>query len=186
MNTFQLILLALALGFYYLNTGIAGGYALSGSGKKYLLGFQTSMIIFLLSATFIGLLFGNAIARLSGEMVIYIAVGMLLIMGLKMLFDSLNNKITSKIFDFSDRKIVNLFALGESINMLLIATGIGLLAENLLRTVLILGIPLILAIVSGPMLVQSMGKEALKLRLGPIGALIIIAAAIQKLIQFLS
>lgn len=186
MNTFQLILLALAVGFYYLNTGIAGGYSLIGSDKKHLFGFQISLILFLLSATFIGLLFGKALAALSGDMVVYIASGMLLVIGLKMLFDSLNNKITSKVFDFTDRKIVNLFALGESINMLLIATGIGLLAEHTFIAVLILGIPLILAIVSGPFLVQSMGKEALKLRLGPIGALIIIAAAIQKIIIYIS
>lgn len=186
MNTFQLILLALAVGFYYLNTGIAGGYALTGSDKKYLFGFQSSLILFLLSATFIGLLFGKALAGLSGDIVVYIAVGMLLIVGLKMLFDSLNSKITSKVYDFTDKKIVNLFSLGESINMLLAATAIGLLAENTYLAVLILGIPLILAIISGPLLVQSMGKEALKLRLGPVGALIIIAAAIQKLIQYLS
>lgn len=186
MNTFQLILLALAVGFYYLNTGIAGAYSLTGSEKKNLTGFQTSMILFLLSSTFIGLLFGKALSRLSGDIVVYIAVAMLLIVGLKMLFDSLNSKITSKVFDFTDKRIVNLFALGESINMLLVATAIGLLVENTYLAVLIIGIPLILAIVSGPLLVQSMGKESLKLRLGPIGALIIIAAAIQKLIQFLS
>lgn len=182
MNTFQLMLLALAIGFYYLNTGIAGGYSLTGHNKKHLFRFQTSLIIFLLSATFIGLLFGKALAGLSGDMLVYIASGMLLVIGLKMLFDSLNNKITSKIFDFTDRKIVNLFALGESINMLLVATGIGLLAENTYLVLLILGISLSLVIISGPFLVRSMGKEALKLRLGPIGALIIIASAVQKII----
>lgn len=186
MNTFQLIFLALAVGFYYLNTGIAGGYALSGTDKKNLISFQSLLIIYLLSATFIGLLFGKALTGISGDIVVYIAVGMLLIVGLKMLFDSLNSKITSKIFDFTDKRIINLFALGESINMLLAASAIGLLAENTYRAFLILGIPLILAIVSGPLLVQSMGKESLKLRLGPIGALMIIAAAIQKLIQYLN
>jgi putative Mn2+ efflux pump MntP len=103
----------------------------------------------------------------------------MLIFGLKVLLTGIKTSTEEKAFDYSDSKVTFLAAIAEGITPLAIGIAIGLLTLFPYLHWLITGTILLAGIVSGLIVSSRMGNAVFKLRFGPIGGLLLLAAAIQ-------
>lgn len=179
LNTFELILLSVAIVLTFWINCLIAGFTLSVNKLQ-------SKIIFILIYSFIhilmlgsGMWIGNRIGSTEVKSNVMMAIGILLIFGLKILFSSIKNNPQSRLFDYSDASVVSLSALGEGINTLGIGLAIGLLIEFIYMPWLYGGIVLLVGIISGVVIGSLLSNNALKLRTGPIGAIILVSAAIK-------
>jgi putative Mn2+ efflux pump MntP len=185
MNYFQSAIIALALALNLLGAGIAGGIALKGAGSSRKVAFLGSMFFFQLTATGTGLWIGSRIGLFSSASNYTIALGIFMIMGLKVILDSLKTRTEGKVFDFTDNQVLIMFSLAEAITPLAVSIALGLISSQVAVPWMILSSFLLVAIFTGLILGSGSESSALKLRFGPVGGLILLAAALKLLLNLL-
>ena len=179
MNTFKVLFLALALVFsswsIYLNAGIV--LKLEPLFRKVYYTGIMFLFQFLMAGT--GIWLGYTVGSFDGKMNVMISLSILLIFGLKVLLSGIRSQSEFRTFDFTSNKITAFAALAEGITPLAIGIAIGLLSLHPFLHWYLIGVFLFSGIVAGLLLAVRMDKNVLKLRLGPIGGLLLLAAAIQ-------
>lgn len=185
MNSIQLIILSIGIALGSLIVFITDGFVLKNENwiKKSRL--ILIMFLFLSFMCGTGLWLGIRIGLMSGASNYYAAVAILLIMGIKVIFDSIRTRPEEKAYDLLDMRTVLMHSLAEGITPFIIATAIGLTLEIWLLPWLLMSTILLLAIIGGVMAGTYSGSSILKLRTGPIGGLILLAAAIKLLIDII-
>jgi len=179
INTFEIILLSVALILSLWISCVIAGSTLEAERLKHKSVFGIIFIAVQILMIGAGMWIGNRISTPDVKPNLLMAIGLLLVFGLKIIFTSVKNNPKDKIFDYSDAGVIFLSAIGEGINTLGIGLAVGLLSSSLffhwLLSSSVLASGLVLAILVG----SALGNDALKLRLGPIGGLILLAAAIK-------
>lgn len=183
MNTFEIVILALALVFNswisYLNAGIAL------SGVPFLSKLKYSGIMFVLQFGMAGagLWVGYKTGSFELRTNMAISLSILLIFGLKVLLAGIKNSPQEKEIDYNDNKAIFVAALAEGITPLFVGIAIGLLSLNPCIHWLLIGSFLFAGIIAGLIPASGMGSTSTKLRFGPISGLLLIAAAIKMIIS---
>ncbi len=179
MNNFEIIILALALVFnswvIYLNAGIV----LSEQPMLRKVYFTSIMFFFQFMMAGAGIWIGYKTGSLEVRVNMLISLSILLIFGLKVLLTGIKTQAEEKAFDFSDNKVTLFAALAEGITALIIGIAIGLLSLHPYLHWSVIGVFLLAGILAGLFLAARMGTNSLKIRLGPIGGLLLLAAAIK-------
>jgi putative Mn2+ efflux pump MntP len=185
MNSIQIAILALALALNSFMTYLTAGYVLRDESgiRKMRFGLIVLMSQILMSGT--GLWLGVKIGILAANSNYYISLGILLIMGLKIVFDSIRTRPEDKAFDFSDTRVIVMLSIAEGITPLVIGIAIGLVAEYVLLPWIILAILQFLSILIGLIAGSRYGVASFRFRLGPVGGLIMLAAALKLLIDLI-
>lgn len=183
MNYFQISLIALGLALNLLTSSIAGGMALreSSAGRKF--SFALSIIFFQAIAIGAGLILGNRLGMISESHNAVIALAILLIMGIKILLDSIRNKPETKLFDVNDNRILMMVSLAESFTPLIVSISVGLLVSDVIIPWILALFFQLLAVATGLIASETMGEQSYKLRLGPVGGFILLAAALKMIIN---
>jgi putative Mn2+ efflux pump MntP len=185
MNSIQIFILSLAIALNSLITYLVAGYTLKD--EKLIIKFRFAAIMLLLQILLIGtgLWLGSRISVLAMESNFYIAFGILLIMGLKTIFDSIRTKPEEKSYDLTQVRNVVMLSIAEGITPLIISIAAGLTTEKIISSWFIFVIIQFLAIFTGIVLGSRYEARSLKLRTGPIGGLIILAASLKLLIDLI-
>lgn len=185
MNTFTLILLAVAVALTTFPSYVTGGYVLAqekaGSKWRFILIMAVVQAVMLA----LGILLGMSVGRISESSNKIMVLSILLIVGLKVLFDSIRTRPQDKAFDTSDFKVLLLLSLAESVVPMAVAISVGLLVESFASPWLIFIIVQIPAIITGFFAGGKMGANAFKLRTGPIGGLFLIAESLIMIINLI-
>lgn len=113
----------------------------------------------------------------------WISFSILLISGLTILLNAIRTQAEDKTSDFTDNKVLLFAALSEGITPLVIGAAIGLLSAHLYLHWMVIGFFLITGIMMGLFVALRMGSGSLKLRFGPIGGLLLLAAAIKLILN---
>ena len=183
MNGFEIVILALALDFNswwsYLNAGIV----LSGETLVRKFSYAGIMFIIQFILTGTGIWIGFKTGSLEVRINMAISISILLIFGLKALLTGIKTTNEDRAFDYTDTKVTLLAALAESITPLAVGIAIGLLSLKPYVHWMLIGIILLTGIISGLAIASRMGNDSYKLRLGPIGGLLLLAASIQMAIK---
>lgn len=183
MNTFEIIILALALVFNswisYLNAGIV----LKGEPMLRKLNFAGIMFMLQFIMAGIGIWVGFKVGSLDVRVNMLISLSILLIFGLKVLLTGIRVQNQEKTFDYTDNKVTFFAALAEGITPLSIGIAIGLLSLHPYLHWFLVGGFLLVGIVIAQYLATRMGSESLKLRLGPVGGLLLLAAALKLMLN---
>ena len=187
MNNFEIVILALALVLNSWSTYINAGIILSGKPLIWKTKYSGIMFFvqYIMAGT--GIWIGFRTGSLDLRVNMAISLSIMLVFGLKVLLAGIKTSTEEKAFDYTDSKVTFLAAMAEGITPLSIGIAIGLLSNFPYLQWLITGIVLLAGIVSGLIVSSRMGNTAFKLRFGPIGGLLLLAASIQmatKLIGF--
>ncbi len=183
MNTFEIIILALALVFNswisYLNAGLvlAGGAFV----RKFLYTGITFLVQFILAG--VGIWVGYKVGSPELKVNMLISLSILFILGLKVLLSGIRQQAPEKVFDYNVTKVVFFAALAEGITPLIIGIAIGLLSIDPYLNWLLIGVFLIFGILAGQIIPVQMGIRSLKLRLGPVGGFLLLAAALKLILN---
>lgn len=179
MNNFEIIILALALVFNswssYLNAGIVLADE-AFSRKAYFTGIMF-LLQFIMAGAGIWVGYKVGSAEISVNMLISLSI--MLIMGLKVLLSGIRQQTQEKAFEYNDTKVTFFAALAEGITPLIIGLAIGLLSIHPYLHWLLIGLFLLAGILTALILAARMGINSLKLRFGPIGGFLLLAAAIK-------
>jgi len=182
MNTFEIVILAIALVLSAMPVNTLAGYLLSSEtffGKLKFVGIMF-VISFLMSGA--GIWIGNKTSSDYQQTNMWISLGLLLSFGLKVFLSSLQSNTEDKSIDFTDNNVLLITALTEGIIPLGIGIAIGILSQTPLFHWIILGIILFLGVISGFLLGIAKGSIISKFRFGLTGGLLIIATAIKLII----
>jgi putative Mn2+ efflux pump MntP len=161
-----------------------------GAGRV-LVGDTFSRKLFFISVMFLmqsilagaGLWIGFKMGSLAAQINMAISLSILLIFGLKVLFAGIKTQAEEKSYDYSNNNVVFFASMAEGITPLSIGIAIGLLTmKPYLHWAIIAGF-LLTGIMTGMVSGLSMGEKLNKLRPGPIGGLLLIAAAIKLLVN---
>lgn len=179
INTFEVILLSIGLVLaLWINCTIAGSMLIVDKlkNKSIFGGIFIAVQILMLGA---GMWIGSRISLPDLKPNLLMSVAILFIFGIKIVFTSVKNNPRDKVYDYSDASVIGLSAIGEGINTLGIGLAIGLISELLFNHWLISSGILVIGLSLAILIGSALGKDALKLRFGPVGGLIMIAAAIK-------
>jgi len=183
MNTFETVILALALVFNswisYLNAGIT----LSGEPLLSKIKYAGIMSVLQFGMAGAGIWVGYKMGSFEMRTNMAISLSILLIFGLKVLLTGIKMSTQEKAFDYTDSQVTLLAALAEGITPLSVGIAIGILSLHPIMHWLLIGGFLFTGVLTGLILASGMGSASLKLRLGPIGGLLLIAAAIKMIIS---
>ena len=183
MNTFETVILALALVFNswisYINAGIALSEAPLLSKIKY----AGIMSVLQFAMAGAGIWVGYKTGSFEPRINMAISLSILLILGLKVLLSGIKMSTEEKVFDYTDNQVTLMAALVEGISPLSVGIAIGLLSLHPYLHWLLIGGFLFAGIIAGLVLPIVMGSASLKFRLGPIGGLLLIAAGIKMIIS---
>jgi putative Mn2+ efflux pump MntP len=183
MNTFEIVILALALVFNswisYLNAGIA----LSGVPFLSKLKYAGIMSVLQFGMAGAGIWIGYKTGSFELRTNMVISLTILLIFGLKVLLTGIKMSAQEKEFDYTDNQVTLMAALAEGITPFSVGIAIGLLSLHPYLHWLLIGGFLFAGIIAGLIPVSGMGSVSLKLRFGPISGLLLIAAAIKMIIS---
>ena len=185
MNPIQIIIISVAIALNSFVAYLTAGYVLQKEPVTKMLTYGFIMLVThsLMIAT--GLWLGVRIGVLASNSNYYIAAGILLLMGLKIIFDSLKTKPEEKTFDLSETRVLIMLSIAEGVTPMIIGIAIGLTVEAVFPSWSILLITQSLALISGLVFGTLYGKNALRLRTGPIGGLILLAASLKLLIDLI-
>lgn len=183
MNNFQISIIAVGLAMNLMTSSVAGGVILKGSAMSRQAIYILVMAAFQALATGAGLILGNRIGMLSESHNAIIALFILLIMGIKVTLDTLRTKPEAKSFEVNDNRIMLMVSLAEAFTPLAVSIAVGLVVNEIMVPFLIIWIIQLLAIMAGIAAGSVMGGQAYKLRLGPVGGLILLAAAMKLIIN---
>ena len=145
--------------------------------------FYFSGIMFLMqfvlagAGIWLGYKFGSPEMRVN----ILISLSIMLVFGLKVLLTAIRFQMQEQedASNYADNKVIYISALTEGITPLFIGVAIGLLSTHPYLHWLLIGLFLISGILSGQFLASNLGINALKLRFGAFGGLLLLAAAIK-------
>jgi putative Mn2+ efflux pump MntP len=183
VNLFEILLISLALAFNTSGICFVAGYSLrksdSGIVIRFLFLLVTTQIIF----SFAGLLLGTAIGRVFPLATQWISLSLLMMMGLKILYESLQAKTEDLTFDHTELRMIFKISLAASIDPLIVSTGIGLLLPNLPNSIMLIGATFLLFCSAWLIIGKVRGAASLKMRLGLIGGLILLAAGLHLFIK---
>lgn len=185
MNNFTIILLALAVALTVFPPCIAGGVVLKPEKPANKMRFVAIMVTTMALMAALGIILGMNVGRISESSNKTMALSILMIMGLKVLFDSLRTRPQDKAFDTSDFRVLLLLSLAEAIVPMVVALAVGLLIESFITPWLIFFIFILLSAVTGYLSGNTMGVQAFKMRTGPIGGLFLIAASLIMIIDLI-
>jgi putative Mn2+ efflux pump MntP len=187
MNNFEIVILAFALVFSSWMTYLNAGIALSGEPLIRKVSYSGIMFLVQYIMAGVGIWIGYKTGSLDTRVNMAISLSIMLIFGLKVLLTGIKSSTEEKAFDYTDSKVAFLAAMAEGITPLAIGIAIGLLTVIPYQQWMITGVILLLGIVTGLITASRMGDASFKLRFGPIGGLLLLAASIQmatKLIGF--
>jgi putative Mn2+ efflux pump MntP len=187
MNNFEIVILAFALVFNSWLTYLNAGMALSGEPLIRKVSYSGIMFFVQYIMAGVGIWIGYKTGSLDVRVNMAISLSLMLIFGLKVLLTGIKSSSEEKAFDYTDSKVTFLAAMAEGITALAIGIAIGLLSIRPYQQWLIAGVILLAGIVAGLITASRMGNASLKLRFGPIGGLLLLAASIHmatKLIGF--
>jgi putative Mn2+ efflux pump MntP len=179
MNNFEIIILALALVFNSWSSYLNAGIVLTDEPvirKAYYTGIMFLLQFIMAGA---GIWVGYKVGSTEVSVNMLISLSIMLIMGLKVLLSGIRQQTQEKTFEYTDTKVTFFAALAEGITPLIIGLAIGLLSIHPYLHWLIIGLFLLTGILTGLVLAARTGINSLKLRLGPIGGLLLLAAAIK-------
>jgi len=185
MNTFETVLIALALIFNswgsYLNAGIILTAEKGLQKAQYVS--KTFVLQFIMAGTGIWLGFKLSSIELQYNMMISMAI--LFIFGLKVLMSYIKSSVQEKTYDYTDNKVTVLAALADGITPLAVCVSIGLLSLHPYLHWMLIGILFFVAIVAGLFTASRIGARSLQLRVGPIGGILLLAAAFKLAINLI-
>lgn len=184
MNAAQIFILSIALALNSFMAYAVAGVSLKKEKQSFMVIYSSIMLASLILLIGTGLWLGYRIGIMSGQNNYYISFGILLIMGLKVIFDSLRSKPEEKSYDLGETRNIVLLSIAEGITPLIISIAAGLTLEKIYPSWIIFCVWQILAIISGLFLGARFGKQIYRFRTGPIGGLILLAAALKLLIDF--
>lgn len=141
------------------------------------------MFFFQLVMAGVGIWVGYKVGSFEVRVNMLISLSIMLIFGLKVLLTGIKTQVEEREYDFMDNKVLLLAALAEGITPLVIGTAIGLLSLHPYLHWLVIGVFLITGILMGLFVAIRMGSGLLKLRFGPIGGLLLLAAAIKLILN---
>jgi putative Mn2+ efflux pump MntP len=179
MNNFEVIILALALVFNSLYSYLHAGIVLAEKSLKLKISYASIMFLLQIVMAGAGIWLGYKIGSLEMKVNIFISLSILFIFGLKVLLTGIKSPSLEKAFDYTDNKVTLFAALAEGITSLSIGIAIGLLSLHPYLHWILIGLFLLAGIIMALTLAVRMGTEALKIRLGPVGGLLLLAAAIK-------
>jgi putative Mn2+ efflux pump MntP len=183
MNNFQIVLLSMALVFNSWLFNLNSGVALSGETFKNKFSYTVIMFLVQLVMAGAGIWIGYKNGSLEVKVNMAISLSIMFIFGLKVLLTGIRMQTEEITFDFTDQKVTFFAALAEGITPLAIGVSIGLLSVHPYLHWIIVGMFLLSGILTALVLARRMGIASFKLRLGPIGGLFLLAAAIKLAIS---
>lgn len=183
MNNFEIILLAIALIFNSWVTYLNAGIVLLKEPVFRKVFFAGIMFFFQFVMAGAGIWIGFKVGSLEIRINMLISLSILLIFGLKVLLSGIRTQPEERAFDYTDNKVTMFASLAEGITPLGIGLAIGLLSEHPYLHWIITGIILVIGILSGIIVASRMGPSSLKLRLGPIGGFLLLAASFKLIIS---
>ncbi|MDO9255388.1 MAG: manganese efflux pump [Bacteroidales bacterium] len=186
MNNFQIILLALAILFNSWSTYLNAGIVLSREPFVRKMYFTGIMFFLQFIMAGVGIWAGNKFCSADVRVNMMISLSIFLVFGLKILLLEIRTQADENAFDFTDNKVVMFAALAEGITPLFIGTAIGVLSLHPYMHWMGIGIFLLAGILIGLWEAKRMGSDAFKLRFGPIGGLLLLAAAIKLILNLTS
>lgn len=185
MNPIQILIIGLAIALNSFVAYLTAGYVLQKEPVTKMLSYGFFMLVTQSLMIAAGLWLGVRIGVLASNSNYYIAAGILLLMGLKVIFESLRIKPEDKTFDLSETRVLIMLSIAEGITPMIISIAIGLTVETIFPSWSILVITQSLALISGLVFGTRYGKNALRLRVGPVGGLILLAASLKLLIDLI-
>ncbi len=185
MNSVQIAILSLALALNSFIAYLTAGVVMKDENVARKLRYSLVMLFTQAILAASGLWVGVRIGLLASNSNYYIATGMLVFMGLKILLDSIRIKPEDRTFDLSEMRTIIMLSLAEGIPPLIVCIAIGLTLESAVVPLFIVVLFQLLALISGLVLGTVYGSASLKLRTGPIGGLIMLAAAIKLIIDLI-
>lgn len=183
MNNFEIVILALALVFNSWLTYMNAGIVLSKELLIRKVYYSGIMFFFQFLMAGVGIWVGSKFGSFEIRINMLISLCILLLFGLKVLLSALRTQVDEMAFDYTDNKLLLFAALAEGITPLVIGTAIGLLSLHPYLHWLVIGFFLLTGILMGLSTTIRMGSDSLKLRLGPIGGILLLAAAIKLLLN---
>jgi len=184
MNSIQIAILASGLALNSFMSFLYSGSSLKSTDFDQKL--QTGTIIFLLQVMMLGagLWLGIRIGILAENSNYYISLGLLLFIGLKIIFESIGSR-PENISILTEKRELTIFSLSEGILPLLLGIAVGLVVDVLMTAWIILIVFQTVALLAGFYL--SSRNTPVKFGIKPeiIGGLIILAAALKMLISLI-
>lgn len=179
INTFNVLLLALALVFSSWSTYLNAGIVLAKEPLIRKVYFVSIMFLLQFILAGVGIWIGYKSGSNEVRTNMLISFSILLIFGLKVLLTNIKNQPDEKAYDYTDNKVTFLASLSEGITPMAIGIAIGLLSVHPYLHWVLIGIFLVLGIFTGLFLAVRLGTNLFKLRFGLIGGLVFLAASIQ-------
>jgi putative Mn2+ efflux pump MntP len=183
MNNFEIFILAIALVFNSWTTYLNAGIVLSKEPLLRKVNYSGVMFFFQFIMAGVGIWAGNKFCSADVRVNMMISLSVFLVFGLKILLSGIWTQADEKAFDFTDNKVVMFTALAEGIMPLFIGTAIGVLSLHPYMHWMVTGIFLLAGILLGLWVANRIGSGAFKLRFGPIGGLLLLAAAIKLILN---
>jgi putative Mn2+ efflux pump MntP len=183
MNNFEIVILALALVFNSWSTYLNAGITLSKQIMFRKFYYSGIMFVFQFVMAGVGIWIGYKFGSVEVKLNMLISLSILLIIGLKVLLTGIRTQVEERVFDFTDNKVLMFASLAEGITPLVTGIAIGLISIHPYMHWFGIGIFLLTGILTGLIIAIRMGADAFKLRLAPIGGLLLLAAAIKLILN---
>jgi putative Mn2+ efflux pump MntP len=183
MNNFEILILALAIIFNSWTTYLNAGITLSKELIMRKVYYSGTMFFFQFIMAGVGIWVGNRVGSFEVRVNMLVSFSILLLSGLIALLAAIRTPVEEKTFDYSDNKVLLFSALAEGIAPLVIGTAIGLLSIHPYLHWIVIGIFLASGILMGLIIASRMSSRSLKLRLGPVSGLLLLAAAIKLILN---
>jgi putative Mn2+ efflux pump MntP len=183
MNNFEILILALAIVLNSWTTYRNAGIVLSKELLLRKVYYSGIMFIFQFVMAGAGIWVGNRVGSFDVRVNMLISFSILLMSGLIALLTAIRTPVEEKTFDYTDNKVLLFSGLAEGITPLIIGTAIGLLSVHPYLHWLVIGIFLASGILMGLIIATRMSSRSLKLRLGPVSGLLLLAAAIKLILN---
>jgi manganese efflux pump family protein len=185
VNLFEIALISLALAFNASGMCFAAGYSLGKSDTGIMVRFLFSLVTIQLLFSFAGLLIGKALSGLFPLAIDWIAISLLIMMGIKILYDALQTKPEEQAYSITDFKDRLRMSLAASVDPFIVFSGIGFLLPQLQATLLVAGATFLLFCSAWLIIGRIKGPSSSKFRFAPIGGLILLAAGLHLLIKLI-
>jgi manganese efflux pump family protein len=185
VNLFEIALISIALAFNTSGICFRAASSPHKSDAGILLRMLFLLVTFQLLFSFAGLLLGKVISSVNSSVIHWIALSLMIMMGIKILFESFQGKPEYSSFNITDLKVVFRLSIAASIDPFVIFSGIGLLLPNIPDTLLLEGITFLLFISAWLIAGRKKGTDVFKLRLRPLGGLILLGAGLHLFIKLI-
>jgi manganese efflux pump family protein len=185
VNLFEIALISLALAFNTSGICFAAGNSLSKSDTGIMVRFLFSLVTIQLLFSFAGLLIGKVISGIFPSAIHWIAVSLLIMMGIKILYDALQTKPEEPAFKITDFKVRLRMSLAASVDPLIVFSGIGFLLPQLQDTLLVTGATFLLFYSAWILIGRIKGPSSSKFRFAPIAGLILLGAGLHLFIKLI-